>query len=101
MGPRWHTSLVEGLVENLFRFEFIEAVVWIDKMLSLAQPNPEVTNVHVMRNLSAVRNVNYCSLDQVRGVRVYDGDEVLLAQTKNRGPSRYAWRANTRVNRNL
>ena len=85
VGARRHTVLVEGLVENPFRFEFSEALVSLDNVLSLAHSNPEATNVRVVRNLGSVRNVDYYSLGQVRGVKVYDGDEVIVTADKKPG----------------
>ncbi len=85
VGARQHTVLVGGLVENPFRFEFSEALVSLNSVLSLAHPNPEATNVRVVRNLGAVWNVDYYSLAQVGGVRIYDGDEVVFTADKKRG----------------
>jgi protein involved in polysaccharide export with SLBB domain len=85
VGPRRHTVVVDGLVENPFRFEFTEAVIPLSTVLSLAHSNPEATNLRVVRNLGRVRNVDYYSLAQVRGVTVNDGDEVVLTADKQPG----------------
>jgi protein involved in polysaccharide export with SLBB domain len=85
VGPRRHTIKVSGLAENPYRFEFSSKTVNSTEVSRLARPLPQVTNVRVVRNQGTVRDVDYFSIDEFPGLKLYDGDEVVFTADKRPG----------------
>ncbi len=85
VGPRRHTVKVEGLAQNPNRFEFRQSVVSLEKVLSVARPNPEATHVRIVRNQGEIKNVQYYPLSEISRVSVRDGNVVALNADKRPG----------------
>ena len=85
VAARHSTVKVNGFAENTNRFEFLETSTSLAEISQLAKPLAQVTNVRVVRNTGAVRNVDYYALEASAGVRIGDGDEVEYTADKKPG----------------
>ena len=85
VAPRRHVVAVEGLVQNVFQFEFRDPTIQLEQVLKLADVKPEATHVRIVRNTGAYRNIDYYRLDAVRSVLLNDGDRVLVTSDKKPG----------------
>jgi len=83
--PRKHTVKVGGLAENARRFEFQGEQARLDQIARLAKPLPSATNVRVVRNTGAIRNVEYFPISQDREIILQDGDEIEFTADKRPG----------------
>jgi protein involved in polysaccharide export with SLBB domain len=85
VGARRHTVRVTGLAQNPFRFEFSQEQAPVGEILSIARPNPEATNIRVVRNQGKVRDTEYYALDALEDIALRDGDEIILTADKKPG----------------
>lgn len=85
VGPRRHTVKVEGLAQNPYRFEFEQSIVSLEKLLTLAKPNPDATHVRIVRNQGEIKNVQYYPLSEISRVSISDGNLVALTADKRPG----------------
>ena len=83
--PRQQTVLVRGLAETTKRFEFSGTERTVADMAAIAKPLPSATNVRVVRNTGAVKNIEYYHLADAGRVKLVDGDELEFTADKKPG----------------
>lgn len=82
---RKKTVKVSGLAENAKRFEFMGDTTRVDQLVRMARPLPAATNVRVIRNTGAVRNVEYFPISEGHQITLHDGDEIEFTADKRPG----------------
>ena len=86
VGPRQNTVRVSGLAENANVFEFPSGVHATSKdLILMARPLASATNMRIVRNTGAVRNVEYYSLANAASVELLNGDEIEFLADKKPG----------------
>ena len=85
VAPRKNTVKVSGLAGNAKRFEFDNVSRTVADLARVAKPNPEATNVRVVRNTGKIKNVDYYSLNEAASVRLENGDELEFTADKKQG----------------
>ncbi len=86
VGPRQNTVKVTGLAENANIFEFPAGVRTTSKdLILMARPLASATNMRIVRNTGAVRNVEYYALENAATVDLTNGDEVEFTADKKPG----------------
>lgn len=86
VGPRQNTVKVSGLAENANVFEFPTGVHATSKdLILMARPLASATNMRIVRNTGAVRNVEYYPLDSAASVELLNGDEIEFTADKKPG----------------
>lgn len=83
--PRQHEASVEGLVVNPYVFEFSEASISLESLLSIADIEPQATHIRVVRNSGPLRQVDYHKVENIASVDVYPGDKVVVVADKRPG----------------
>lgn len=83
--PQKSTFSVSGAVYNPFIFEFEGEYIYLKDALKLAKPKPEATNVTITRKQGVKRYAEYYFLDQIEGVKVYNGDEISVLSDRYPG----------------
>lgn len=86
VGPRQNTVKVTGLAENANVFEFPAGVRTTTKdLILMARPLASATNMRIVRNTGAIRNVEYYALENAATVDLTNGDEVEFTADKKPG----------------
>lgn len=85
VGPRQHTVMVMGLVENAKRFEFAEPQIAVKQLVALARPQASATHVRVTRNTGSVKNTEYYALSETAKITLNNGDELEFTADKKPG----------------
>lgn len=87
IGPLKNTVTFSGLVKNPFKFEYEAEEFSLEEALVVVGLLPDATHVKITRNQGLERNVEYLSLDSIRGklfdIRVKNGDEIEVVADKN------------------
>lgn len=85
VGPRGNIVEVEGRAANTDIFEFTGEAITVLDVARMAKPEPDVTNVRIMRTMGETRNVDYYSILEADDVPVYDGNVVTFTADKRPG----------------
>jgi protein involved in polysaccharide export with SLBB domain len=85
VGQRQSTTVVSGLAVNTSRFEFSGFTIRLTDLIKMAQIQPTVTNVRVLRNTGHTTNIDYYPIDQVNDVMVANGDQVVFTADQKPG----------------
>ncbi|MFM9935465.1 MAG: polysaccharide biosynthesis/export family protein [Novosphingobium sp.] len=86
VGPRQNTVKVSGLAENANVFEFpAGAHATSSDLMLMARPLAAATNMRIVRNTGAVKNVEYYPLENAAAVDLMNGDEIEFTADKKPG----------------
>ncbi|MDH4390397.1 MAG: SLBB domain-containing protein [Aquabacterium sp.] len=83
--PRQHTVQISGEVMNPYVFEFGERELNASELLAMAGAKPGATHLSIVRKVGADRRSEYHAMADAGGVRVRDGDEVVVTSDKYPG----------------
>ncbi len=82
---RRNTLKVMGFAENPKRFEFTEPSLSVERLVQLAKPLAQATNVRIVRNSGKLRNVEYYSMKESGHIELKNGDEVEFTSDQRMG----------------
>lgn len=83
VGPLQNTVLVDGVVNNAFRFEFAGEALPLEQLLRFAQPQPDATHISIARRLGGRAEAFYYPLDTDKTINLLPLDNVSFTKSLN------------------